>query len=557
VRRIPRHLRWTVLAVALALVAGVACGSSHKSSSANKPKSQAGQIKDGGIITFGADQEPPGFNIGTSKDNGTSVAVIIRNIWPSAYRVRPDFSLEPYLLDGPATVTSQNPFTVEWKIKAAAVWDDGTPVSADDFEYYWQHCNGTNKDDDCASTVGYDQITKLDKVDAKTVRTVFKAPYSDFEGLFGNLVPSHIAKQRGAGAAGWNNGFQDNPGPSAGPYRFDSWQKGSTLTLVRNDKWWGPKPHLEKIIYRFLPESSSQPDALRNGEVNLIYPQPQLDQVNVVKGFPGVTSGVSFGPSFEHLTFNFKNTFLAIPEVRQAIALGVDRQAIVNTLMKPFSDKASQLDNRVYVATQKGFEPHGQAVAKVDVAKAQAALEKAGFTKGSDGIYAKGGKKLQLRLSTTAGNKLREQQGVLIQAQLKTVGIDIRIDNSDSKTLFGTRLPKGDFDIANFGWVGTPFPASSAKQIYQTGSDSNFGKYSNPAVDDLMNKALAEVDFTKRTALLNQADEAMWTDLPNLPLYQKPTFLAFSDKYLNIGDNTTTETPFWNVEEWGLKASAQ
>ena len=91
-RRIPRHLRWTVLAVALALVAGVACGSSHKSSSANKPKSQAGQIKDGGIITFGADQEPPGFNIGTSKDNGTSVAVIIRNIWPSAYRVRPDFS---------------------------------------------------------------------------------------------------------------------------------------------------------------------------------------------------------------------------------------------------------------------------------------------------------------------------------------------------------------------------------------------------------------------------------------------------------------------------------
>ena len=61
----------------------------------------------------------------------------------------------------------------------------------------------------------------------------------------------------------------------------------------------------------------------------------------------------------------------------------------------------------------------------------------------------------------------------------------------------------------------------------------------------------------ERTALLNQADEAMWTDLPNLPLYQKPTFLAFSDKYLNIGDNTTTETPFWNVEEWGLKASAQ
>jgi peptide/nickel transport system substrate-binding protein len=556
VRRIPRHLRWTVLASVLVLVGGAACGSDHKkNSSANSTSTAAGTVKDGGQIVFGADQEPTGFNIGTSKDNGTSVAVVIRNIWPSAYRVRPDFSLEPYLLDGPATVTSQNPFTVEWKIKAAANWSDGTPVTADDFEYYWQHCNGTDKDDDCASTVGYDQITKIEKPDPKTVRTIFKAPFSDYESLFGNLPPSHIAKKT-PGAAGWNTTFNDSPMLSAGPYMFDSWQKGSTLTLVRNDKWWGPKPHLDKIVYRFLPESSSQPDALRNNEVNMIYPQPQLDQVNVVKGFAGVSSGVSFGPSFEHLTFNFKNSFLAVPEVRQAIAYGVDRQAIVTTLMKPFSDKASQLDNRVYVSTQKGYEAHGQDYLKVDVAKAQAGLEKAGFTKGKDGIYEKGGKRLTLRLSTTAGNKLREQQGVLIQAQMKTVGIDIRIDNSDSKTLFGTRLPKGDFDIANFGWVGTPFPASAARQIYESGSDSNYGKYTNKAVDDLMNKALAEVDLTKRTALLNQADTAMWTDLPNLPLYQKPTFLAFSDKYANIVDNTTTETPFWNVEEWGLKASA-
>ena len=554
-RRVPRHLRWTVLASTLVLLVGAGCGSDHKKGSANSTATAAGTVKDGGQIVFGADQEPPGFNINTSKDNGTSVAVIIRNIWPGAYRVRPDFSLEPYVLEGPATVTSQSPFTVEWKIKQAANWSDGTPVSSDDFEYYWQHCNGADKDDDCASTSGYDQITKLEKVDGKTVRATFKAPYSDYESLFGNLPPSHIAKKI-PGAAGWNTTFNDSPMLSAGPYTFESWQKGSTLTIVRNDKWWGPKPHLDKIIYRFLPESTSQPDALRNNEVNMIYPQPQLDQVNVVKEFPGVTSGVSFGPSFEHLTFNFKNQFLAVPEVRQAIAWGVDRQAIVNTLMKPFSDKASQLDNRVFVATQKGYEAHGQDYLKLDVGKAQAGLEKAGFTKGKDGIYEKDGKRLQLRLSTTAGNKLREQQGVLIQSQLKTVGIDIRIDNSDSKTLFGTRLPKGDFDIANFGWIGTPFPASSARQIYYTGSASNFGKYTNPAVDEVVNKAVAEVDFTKRTALLNQADSMMWTDLPNLPLYQKPTFIAFSNKYSNIVDNTTTETPFWNVEEWGLKASA-
>lgn len=552
-RQMPRHLGWTVLAV-VAVLGATACGGDDGGSS-GKPQSAAGTVKEGGEIVFGADQEPTGFNINTSKDNGTSVAVAIRNIWPSAYRVRPDFSVEPSVIEGPATVTSQNPFVVEWKIKAAANWSDGKPVSADDFEYYWQHCNGTNKDDDCASTVGYDQITKLEKPDPKTVRATFKAPFSEYESLFGNIPPSHIAKEI-AGPAGWNTRFNDTPVLTAGPYQFESWQKGATLTLVRNEKWWGPRPHLDKIIYRFLPESSSQPDALRNNEVQMIYPQPQLDQVNVIKEISGVSSGIGFGPSFEHLTFNFKNQFLALPEVRQAIAYGVDRQAIVNTLMKPFSDKASQLDNRVYVSTQKGYAAHGQEFVKADEAKARAALEKAGFTKGKDGFYEKDGKRLQLRLTTTAGNKLREQQGVLIQSQLKAVGIDIRIDNSDSKTMFGTRLPKGDFDIANFAWIGTPFPASSARQIYQGDSDSNFGKYKNTAVDDLLDKSIAEVDLGKRTEILNQADEMMWTDLVNLPLYQKPTFLAFADRYANISDNTTTETPFWNVEEWGLKASA-
>jgi glutathione transport system substrate-binding protein len=547
--------RLLVVLSAVALIA-VGCGDDKKTQEGETGQ-ESSEIKEGGTIVFGADQELTGFNINASKNNGLAAAVIIRNVWPAAYTARPDFTLQPYVLDGPAKVTSTSPFVVEWKIRADANWDDGTPVSADDFEYMWENCNGKQKDADCASTTGYDLITKFEKVDTKTVRATFESAFADYEGLFGQFLPSHIAKARGGGFKAWNDGFQDDAGASSGPFKLERWDKGSSLTLVRNDKFWGKKPHLDKIIYRFLPESSSQPDALRNGEVNLIYPQPQLDQVNVVKGFSGVKSSIGFGPTFEHLTLNFKNTFLAIPEVRQAIATGLDRAAIVDTLMKPFSDKASQLDNRVLVSTQKGYQAHGSEYARADVKKAQSLLEKAGFAKGKSGFYEKEGKPLQLRLSTTAGNKLREQQGVLIQAQMKTLGIDIRIDNSDSKTLFGTRLPKGDFDIANFAWVGTPFPASGANQIYKSGSDSNYGKYANSSVDSLMTKALAEADFDKRTALLNEADDMMWKDLPNIPLYQKPTFLAFSDKYANIEDNTTTETPFWNVEEWGIKASAQ
>ncbi|MGH8998719.1 MAG: ABC transporter family substrate-binding protein, partial [Acidimicrobiia bacterium] len=94
-------------------------------------------------------------------------------------------------------------------------------------------------------------------------------------------------------------------------------------------------------------------------------------------------------------------------------------------------------------------------------------------------------------------------------------------------------------------------------QIYGTGSASNYSKYSNPRVDELALKALATIDETEKLAILNQIDELLWEGLPNLPLYQKPTFLAYSDKFANIEGNTTNESVFWNSEEWAVRARAQ
>lgn len=565
------RLSWLAILLSCALVAG-ACGGDDDDSGGAAPDETeedaggedtggdepAGETGSGGDIIFGADQDFSGYNSATSKDNSLAAGQIMRNVWASAYRTRPDFTLEPYLIKEEATVVSEKPFTVEWKIRDEAEWSDGTPVTSDDLAYAAEMCNKKNEKADCASTSGFDLITELTKPDPKTLRAVFSQPYADYKGLM-FATPYHIAKERAPGGdmvEAWNTAFDQDPGVACGPFKVGKRVKGSSLTLERNDSFWGDPAVLDRIIFRFLPESGSQVDALRNEEVKLIYPQPQLDQVKQVGELSGVTSGISFGPTFEHLTFNFKNPFLAIPEVRQAIALGLDRVAIVDKLMKPFSDKASQLDNRVLVSTQKGYEPHGAKFAKADVAGAQTLLKKAGFVKDGE-FFAKDGEVLALRLSTTAGNQLREQQGQLIQLQLKEVGIRINIANFPADVFFGERLPGGDFDIGNFAWVGTALPASGAKQIYDSESDSNFGKYSNPKVDKMLQDALGEVDETARLKLLNQIDAALWDDLVNLPLYQKPTFLAHYDDYVNIEDNTTTESPFWNSEAWALLKSAK
>jgi peptide/nickel transport system substrate-binding protein len=287
----------------------------------------------------------------------------------------------------------------------------------------------------------------------------------------------------------------------------------------------------------------------------MIYPQPQLDLVQQVKALPDVTSQSNLGPTFEHLDFNFKNQFLGDIAVRKAIATGINVDELVKRTVGQFSDKVKPLGNRIWMPFQKPYQDHftGQ-YGKGDVAGAQKLLDDAGYTKGSDGIYAKGGKKISLRFSTTAGNKLRETQGELFQAQMKQVGIDIKIANLDSQKLFGDALPNGNFDISDFAWVGGPFVVSGFRDTYRTGGGSNWGNYSNPKVDQLFEQASGEFDQNKQADLMNQADQVITDDMATIPLYNKPTFLGIRNTFANVNDNATSDGPFWDSYKFAQKA---
>jgi peptide/nickel transport system substrate-binding protein len=548
-----RLARWAPLLVGIALVAA-GCGGGDEGGTTTGEAA----LKEGGTLNYGADQEPTGFNNNTSKDNGTSVANVMINVLPQTFHLTPDFkaALNTELLDS-AEQTSTDPQTVVYKIKQNAVWSDGTPVSADDFIYLWKNLNGTIKDNDVSATTGYDQVKSVTGSDnGKTVTVVFKEPFSDWQALFcsGNFIlPAHYMEKQ---SGGWNTGLDKNPEkiPSAGPFVVQNYTPGQSLTLVRNDKYWGQKPHLDSVVFRFLPESTTQPAALQNNEVDMIYPQPQLDMVQQVKALPDVTNQINLGPTFEHLDFNFKNQFLGDVAVRKAIATGINIDELVKRTVGQFASQVKPLGNRIWMPFQEAYQDHFAQYGKGDVAAAQKLLEDAGYTKGSDGIYAKGGKKISVRFSTTAGNKLRETQGELFQAQMKEVGIDIKIANLDSQKLFGDALPNGNFDIADFAWVGGVFAVSGNRDIYRTGGGSNYGQYSNPKVDELFAQAGAEFDAAKVADLLNQADQIVTDDMATIPLYNKPTFLAIRNTFANISDNATQDGPFWNSNTWAQKA---
>jgi peptide/nickel transport system substrate-binding protein len=548
-----RTVRLAALLVGLAMVAAGCGGGGDEGGDSG---GGSAQIQPGGTLNYAADQEPTGFNNATSKDNGTSVANIVINMYPQAFHSQPDFTVKmnDELLDS-AEQTSEDPQTIVYKIKQNAVWSDDTPVSADDFIYFWENQNGSIKDNDVASTAGYDQIESVEGSDnGKTVTVVFKEPFADWQGLFSQFLPSHYIKER---PGGWNTGLDKEPEkiPSAGWFKVENYTPGQSLTLTRNDKYYGAKANLDSVVFRFLPESTTQPSALQNNEVDLIYPQPQLDQVTQVKALPDVNSEINFGLSYEHFDFNFENEFLKDAAVRKAIATGLNTQELVDRTVKQFSDKATPLGNRIFLTGQPEYQDHFGQYGKGDTAGATKLLEDAGYTKGADGIYAKGGKKISLRISTTAGNKLRETQGELFQAQMKGIGIEIKIANLDSQKLFGEALPNGNFDIGNFAWVGSPFAISGATDIFRSGGGSNYGNYSNKEVDKLLQDANAETDRAKSVELGNQVDQMLTEDMATIPLYTKPTFIAYRNTFANIQDNSTLEGPFYNANTWGAKTA--
>jgi peptide/nickel transport system substrate-binding protein len=550
------RLRTARLAALLVGLAMVAAGCGGGDDEGGDTSGGSAQIKPGGTLNYAADQEPTGFNNSTSKDNGTSVANIVINMYPQAFHSQPDFTVKmnDELLDS-AEQTSEDPQTVVYKIKESAVWSDDTPVSADDFVYFWENQNGKIKDNDVASTAGYDQIKSVEGSDnGKTVTVVFTRPFADWQSLFTQILPAHYISKR---PGGWNTGLDKDPEkiPSAGWFKVENYTPGQSLTMTRNDKYFGIKSNLDSVVFRFLPESTTQPSALQNNEVDLIYPQPQLDQVTQVKALPDVTSEINFGLSYEHFDFNFKNEFLKDVAVRKAIATGLNTQELVDRTVKQFSDKATPLGNRIFLTGQPEYQDHFGQYGKGDTAGAGKLLEDAGYAKGADGIYAKDGKKISLRISTTAGNALRETQGELFQAQMKDVGIDIKIANLDSQKLFGEALPNGNFDIGNFAWVGSPFAISGSRDIFRTGGGSNYGNYSNPKVDKLLEDANAETDRTKSVEMGNQIDQMITDDMATIPLYTKPTFIAYRNTFAGIQDNSTLEGPFFNANTWGSKTA--
>ena len=176
-----------------------------------------------------------------------------------------------------------------------------------------------------------------------------------------------------------------------------NYTKGQSMTFVRNPKWWGPhKPYLDKVVFVFRTNTDSEIQAIRGGEVDAIYPQPQLQLLDL-KGTAGLKTDSRAGTTLEHLDYNEQTKggfpLMRAPWVRQALGYATNRQAVVTQIFKKFNPNQQVLQNLTYGNTQKGkYVPHF-AKYTFSPSKVAAIMQKHNCTKGSDGIFVCNGRR--------------------------------------------------------------------------------------------------------------------------------------------------------------------
>ena len=560
----------TGVAGAMALTA---CGGGSSSSGRGDGETGTGRVVFGEPTAF-----PENIYPFIAAGNSTATQTIIGRVLPSAYNVAADFSVawdENVLASEPTLDSGSGSQVNTYEINPDAVWSDGTPITADDFAFTWKANRSADPaDGGCASvlsTNGYANIASVEGSgdDNKTVTVTYAEPYSDWQSLFSTFLPAHLMDSEDPTALcdTITNGFPIAEGViddiSAGPFQVkrENIDVGSQIVvLTPNPEWWGEPAELAQLIIQNIGnDPTTTVQGLSNGELGVVYPQPQLDLIDQLDGLaPNVENQITFGLPFEHVDFNTSDPLLSSLPVRQAFAMALDRQEIVDQTVGQFSSDAQVLDNRLYVNNQPEYVDNApEEYKEQNVDQARALLEGDGWVAGSDGIYAKGGQRLAIQIDTTANNPLRQTTIEVMIPQLAEAGIEATF-NANPDIFAGadkpTSLEAGGFQAALFAWVSTPFVSSNQSIYYspENGLGQNYSRIGTPEIDDLLSQMVSEPDPDAAADLANQVDTALWAQMATLPLFQKPTVIAYQSTITGVEDNSSQAGPLWNSETWAV-----
>ncbi len=395
-------------------------------------------------------------------------------------------------------------------LRQGVVFHDGSPLTAHDVKYTFESV----LDPKFASPRrgSFEQLERISVLDDYTIRFTLKEPFSPFLiNMTLGIVPAHIAKTSG-------KDFSRKP-VGSGPFSLTEWQPDEKLEFTAFSQYFAGAPKLERITYKIVPEDSVRILELEKGSVHLIQNSIPADLLPRLKDNPALKVITSPGTTYAYIGFNMQDAILGIRQVRQALALAIDRPVIIEYLLGGLAVPAGSL-------LPKGHWAHEPQAAGYDynLKRAQKLLDEAGFTD-PDGDGPQSRFKLSYK---TSQNELSRRMAEVLQHQWQKLGVEVDIRSYEWGTFFDD-IRTGNFQLHSLQWVGITEP-DIYHYIFHSLSippqGANRCKYLNPELDRLLEQGRKTLDIDRRKAVYSQAQKILAHDLPYISLWHLMNIVA-------------------------------
>lgn len=417
-----------------------------------------------------------------------------------------------------------NPDLTEYTftIRQGVKWHDGQPLTTGDIKFTFDAYLDPKVNSPRRS--GLSAIKEVQAVDDKTVKFLLKNPYAPLPVVLGYnvpVVPKHLLEGKDLAQPA---DFIAKP-VGSGPFKFKQYQTGSFLEVERYDDYFVSKPYLDGLVFKVLPDSNTQVAQLKAGDLDFAVIAPP--QVDTLKATPTVE--VRQAPQVQYYFFamNHTNPLWKDVRVRQAFSYALDKQGIVDNIVKGAGRVATGPINPLLAEYYNGdVEKY-----PYNLDKANALLDEAGWKKGADGIRANGNERLSFVLEGPKGYPVMEQIMTFAQQEYAKLGAEIKLE-LDEWNVHLSRYREGKYGLLMEWWITPPDP--DLFDHYHSTSSQNWWKYSNPEVDKLIEQGRSGKTVAERAAVYKQLQVLLAQDLPVLFIYYPQELQALSKRTQNF-----------------------
>lgn len=457
--------------------------------------SGAKEPKAGGTYVVSIGGDPQSFNPCANPDD--NAYGILQNVFNRLVKLTGDNDISPDLAK--EWKYSEDGKTLTFHLNENIKWHDGQEFSSEDVKWTFDKII---KDKGFASAF-FSDIEEITCPDKNTVELKLKAPnagllgYIAWYGTF--IMPKHIYD-----GTDWLTNEANQKPIGTGAFKFVEHKKGVSVTLERNDDFWGGKPYLDKVIYSIIPDQSTAFQSYINGETDDNNNGIPYSEANRFDNDKNYVVKQQLWINRTYVTFNLKKGKFADLKVRQAVAYGIDRDEIFNKALKGMGKKAEY-----FISPLFDWALNNDAkLPERDINKAKALLEEAGYKADANGVY------FTATLDTFPGF---EDVVAVVKSNLKDIGIDVKINQLEMAAYLEKVFNSKDFEITVIAGYQGPDISAISNRIGVNGA-TNLAQFNNSRVEELLTQGLKLTTNEDRAPIYKEIQKILSEELPLIPL---------------------------------------